>query len=128
MGAPNTIYEGAMSSKHTRFPARTQNDALKRQKFRCASCGTHIAAIGEAGQANHAFAERAEGHHVIPHKPPMCGPITLENCVVICRASHLNAHQGGRWSDITIYADIIDLPMLPQRIAKIAAPYPHYRG
>ena len=114
-----------MSSDHIPFPAHVQNDALKRQKFRCASCGTRILAIGEAGQSKHKFAERAEGHHVIPHK--MAGPITAENCVVLCRACHYSAHQGGRWADISIYSDIMHLPM-PQQIAKIAALYPHYRG
>jgi hypothetical protein len=82
-------------------------------------------AIGEGGQASHEFGERAEGHHVIPHK--MGGPISVENCVVLCRSCHLNAHQGGRWRDISIYADLARLSM-PQRISKIAASYPHYRG
>ena len=111
--------------KHTRFPAHIQRLALARQKFRCASCGSHVTAIGEAGRANHEFGERAEGHHVIPHK--MGGPITMDNCVVLCRARHLNAHQGGRWADISIYEDLAKLQM-PHKIAKIAALYPHYRG
>lgn len=114
-----------MSSDHVRFPGPLQMQALARQKFRCASCGTWIAAVGEAGQASHKFGERAEGHHVIPHKRG--GPITVENCVVLCRACHLSAHQGGRWRDVSIYADIAKLPM-PQQIAKIAVLYPHYRG
>jgi hypothetical protein len=66
-----------------------------------------------------------EGHHVIPHK--MGGPITLENCVVLCRSCHLSVHQGGRWRDTSIYSDTMKHPM-PQRIAKVAAEYPHYRG
>lgn len=111
--------------KYTHFPARIQRLALVRQKFHCASCGYLITAIGEAGRANHEFGERAEGHHVIPDK--MGGPITVDNCVVLCRACHLNVHQGGRWADISIYEDLATLQM-SHKIAKIAALYPHYRG
>lgn len=114
-----------MSSDHMPFPAAIQMQALARQRFRCASCGTRITSIGEAGQVNHKFGERAEGHHVIPHL--MTGPITVDNCVVLCRACHYNAHQAGRWRDILIYDDVASLPMT-ERIAKIAAHYPHYRG
>jgi ribosomal protein S14 len=114
-----------MSSDHQNFPASTQRKALARQKHRCASCGTAITAIGEAGISQHRFSERAEGHHVIPHK--MGGPITEENCVVLCRSCHHNAHQGGRWRDVAIYKDISKLTMATQ-IAKIAALYPRYQG
>src|SRR5688500_13847572 len=101
--------------KYTRFPAPIQRLALGRQEFHCASCGYLITAIGEAGRANHEFGERAEGHHVIPNK--MGGPITVDNCVVLCRACHLNAHQGGRWADISIYEDLAELQM-SHKIAK----------
>jgi HNH endonuclease len=114
-----------MPLDHLNFPPSIQVLALGRQRHRCASCGTKIASIGRAGQATHKFGEGAEGHHVIPHK--MGGPITVENCVVLCRACHLNAHQGGRWRDISIYADVAALPMA-QKIATIAKEYPHYRG
>jgi hypothetical protein len=57
----------------------------------------------------------------------MAGPITVDNCVVLCRACHSNAHQGGRWRDISIYDDVAKLPMT-KMIAKIAALYPHYQG
>jgi hypothetical protein len=114
-----------MVSRHTPFPIPSQRRALARQKSRCASCGFRVTAIGEAGRADHAFGERAEAHHVIPHK--MGGPITVENCVVLCQACHLNAHQGGRWADASIYDDLSELPM-EQKIAEIAALYPHYDG
>jgi HNH endonuclease len=114
-----------MPVDHRRFTARIQRQALARQKFHCASCGTPIAEIGEAGRANHRFGERAEGHHVIPHK--MGGPVTVENCVVLCGACHYSAHQGGLWGDISIYDDIEKLPMAT-RIEQIASLYPHYRG
>jgi hypothetical protein len=114
-----------MASDHKPFPAAMQRQALARQKFCCASCGAYIAAIGEGGQAEHPFGERAEGHHVIPHKRG--GPIVPENCVVVCRACHYNAHQAGHWRDDSIYRDLDRLPMA-KRIAKVAALYPHYRG
>ncbi|MBI1178937.1 MAG: hypothetical protein GC201_00160 [Alphaproteobacteria bacterium] len=114
-----------MADKHTPFPAYVQKLALARQKFRCASCGTRILGIGKSGAQGHTFGEGAEGHHVIPHK--MGGPITLENCVVLCRSCHLSAHQGGLWADTCIYRDVVSLPM-PQQIARIAALYPHYSG
>jgi hypothetical protein len=84
-----------------------------------------ITEIGEAGAADHRFGERAEGHHVIPHK--MGGLLTVDNCVVLCRSCHLNAHQGGRWRDVSIYDDVAKLSMAA-KIAKIAAEYPHYKG
>src|SRR4051794_24186756 len=98
-----------MSSGHTRFPASIQTRALMRQRYHCASCGLRISAIGEAGMDKHEHGERAEGHHLIPHK--MAGPITVDNCVVMCRACHSNAHQAGRWGDISIYDDLAKLPM-----------------
>jgi len=114
-----------MPSEHQNFPAAIQRQALARQNYRCASCGTHVSGIGESGTRVHQFGERVEGHHVLPHK--LRGPITLENCVVLCRACHYNAHQGGRWRDVSIYADIAKLSK-SQKIARIAALYPHYRG
>jgi HNH endonuclease len=114
-----------LADDHQRFPASIQKQALARQKFHCASCRSVITDIGEAGRENHRFGERAEGHHLIPHK--MGGPVTVENCVVLCRACHFNAHQAGRWRDISIYNDIAKLGMTA-KIARIAALYPHYRG
>jgi hypothetical protein len=112
-----------MPTAHVSFPPSIQNQALARQRFRCAACGTSIIAIGQAGQAAHPFGEPAEGHHVIPHK--MGGPISVENCVVICRSCHLSAHQGGQWRDISIYADLARLAM-HNKIRKIAKLYRHY--
>ena len=50
------------------FPPGIQRQALQRQSYRCASCGTPIAAIGQAGSDRHRFGEGAHAHHVIPHK------------------------------------------------------------
>jgi hypothetical protein len=99
--------------------------ALSRQKHRCASCGTRISGLGLSGAEQHRFGESVEAHHVIPHK--FGGPITVANCVIICRACHLSAHQGGRFADVSIYEDVKKLPM-PMKIVRIAALYPTTRA
>lgn len=114
-----------MAADHKNFPAPVQRSALSRQKGRCASCGLYLSDIGQAGRTTHLFSEGAEGHHVIPHK--LGGPISLENCVVLCRACHITAHQGGRWRDTSIYDDLRTLPMA-MKIERIAALYPYYTG
>jgi hypothetical protein len=106
------------------FSLSMKQSALARQKNYCASCGTKIHALGMAGAATHQFGESSEAHHAYPHK--LGGPNTTENCVVICRACHLNAHQGGAWRDISIYRDIVG-PM-PQRVAQASRFYKFYRG
>jgi hypothetical protein len=114
-----------MTDPHAPFPKPVQKKALERQRGRCASCRTTIAGLGCSGAQQHVFGEGAEAHHVIPHK--LGGPLTPENCVIICRACHLSAHQGGRFGDVSIYDDLKKLTM-PAKIARIAALYPHYRG
>lgn len=114
-----------MSAPYGRFSGNIQRAALARQKFKCGSCGTMIVTVGEVGKSQHQFRERAEGHHIIPNIDG--GPPTEDNCVILCRACHLNAHQGGQWKDVSIYADTKNLP-IRQRIASISKLYPHYRG
>ena len=113
-----------MTAPHQNFPKAMQRQALARQRFRCASCGTAVFATGKQGADAHRFGEGAEGHHVIPHKAE--GPITVENCVVLCRSCHLSAHQGGRFADISIYDDLAGRP-IRDKIAEIARLYPHYK-
>ena len=114
-----------MTDPHAPFPAGVQQKALERQRRRCASCRTPITGLGRSGAMQHKYGEGAEAHHVIPHK--LHGPLTAENCVILCRACHLNAHQGGRFADVSIYDDLKNLTM-PEKIARIAALYPHYQG
>lgn len=111
--------------EHQNFPAIVQQAALGRQKHLCASCGCRIHDIGEHRKIDHHFGERAEAHHIIPHS--IGGPLTVENCVVICRACHLNVHQGGRWSDNSIYGDLAKLS-LNEKIRRMASHYPYYKG
>ena len=114
-----------MTDSHRPFPRPVQEMALSRQRSRCASCGTRISGLGRSGAEQHKFGEGVEAHHVIPNK--LGGPLTVENCVVICRACHINAHQGARFADISIYNDLKNLPMA-MKISRVAALYPHYRG
>ena len=114
-----------MTDSHAPFPKPVQKEALERQRRRCASCRTIITGLGRSGAQQHVFGEGVEAHHVIPHK--LGGPLTPENCVIICRACHLSAHQGGWFADVSIYNDLKSLTM-PAKIARIAALYPHYRG
>ena len=114
-----------MDNPHQSFSSGVQKEALARQEFLCASCTCVISKPGRKGQQEHFFGESAEGHHVIPHKK--LGPLTVENCVVLCRACHRSAHQGSRWRDVSIYDDIAEPPTLGD-IEKIANLYPHYKG
>lgn len=106
------------------FSALIQQKALERQRFRCASCKAAIASPGRSGASAHRFGEGAEAHHLIPHLKG--GPNTIDNCVILCRSCHLSAHQGGRWRDVTIYADLRG--SMADKIKAVAALYPHYRG
>jgi hypothetical protein len=113
-----------MVGPHQPFPVSVQTAALMRQKNRCGSCGTPISAIGQSGASTHRFGEGAEGHHVIPHQ--MGGPLTLDNCVVLCKSCHYSVHRGGHFAYTQQYDSVKSLPM-PQKIAAIAKLYPHYR-
>jgi hypothetical protein len=113
-----------MTDPHAPFPKPVQKKALDRQRGRCASCLTPITKLGRSGAEQHDFGEGVEADHVTPHK--LGGPLTTENCVILCRACHLNAHQGSRFADVGIYKDLKTLTM-PAKIARIAALYPHYR-
>ncbi len=113
-----------MPDPHQPFPRSTQLRALARQGGLCVSCGTRIVTPGQAGAVDHRFGESAEGHHMVPHS--MGGSLTLDNCVVVCRACHLNAHQGGRFRDLDIYDDLTSLS-LPDRIRKLKRLYPFCR-
>ena len=94
------------------FTRRTQELALLRQKHLCASCGTPIAEIGEAGRASHKFAEGAQAHHIKHAK--FGGTNHLDNCVVICWSCHYSVHEGGNYRFGTVEGTVEN--------------FPHYRG
>lgn len=112
-----------MVEPHKPFPSSVQNEALKRQRGKCGSCGSPISGLGKAGAPSHRFGEGAEGHHVIPHQ--LNGPLTLENCIVLCKSCHYSVHSGGHWKFTRQYDFVKNLPMA-QKIMAIAKLYPHY--
>jgi hypothetical protein len=108
------------------FSAQTIRDALVRQNGYCASCGTQIPKLGNAGAAQHKFGERAEAHHVLPVRAGGSGQV--ENCVILCRTCHYSAHQGGRYADISIYQERgSGKKSATVSVKTIAANYPFYK-
>ena len=80
-------------SRPNEFSMVTQQQALLRQRHRCASCGTSISRVGEAGRNEHRFGEGAQAHHVQHVK--FGGLACLDNCVILCQSCHYSAHEGG---------------------------------
>ncbi|MBF0231460.1 MAG: HNH endonuclease [Desulfamplus sp.] len=94
------------------FTQNTKKAALLRQFNKCASCGTYIPYLGEAGRELHRYGERADAHHVSHAK--FEGANTLDNCVILCWACHYSAHEGGNYRYGTVVGCESD--------------YPHFRG
>jgi 5-methylcytosine-specific restriction endonuclease McrA len=90
------------------FPAPTQQLALVRQRFHCASCGSRITRLGEAGRSQHAFGEIGHAHHVRHAK--FGGPNSLDNCVILCQACHYSAHEGGNYRHGAVVGRREDFP------------------
>jgi 5-methylcytosine-specific restriction endonuclease McrA len=97
-----------MVKSQQEFTRRTQEQALLRQKHLCASCGTPIAEIGEAGRASHRFGESAQAHHIKHAK--FGGTNHLDNCVVICWSCHYSVHEGGNYRFGTVVGTVDDFP------------------
>jgi 5-methylcytosine-specific restriction endonuclease McrA len=94
------------------FSKATQQLALARQNFMCASCGTKIVALGNAGRSVHEFGESARAHHVLHVK--LGGLASVDNCAILCEACHYCVHEGGKYRFGTVAGCTDD--------------YPHYRG
>jgi len=117
-----------MSNNREEFTTGVKEDALKRQRHKCASCGTQLHSVRVRGHISASAPDYGEGvkfHHVIP-TVGLRGPPTLENCVALCRSCHYSAH-GGNTKDLSMYMDLARLPM-PQKVKRIAVLYPHYNG
>lgn len=111
-----------MAANHQSFDFDTKLEALGRQNFRCASCGARISISGKRLVSDE-FGEEVHGHHMIPHK--MGGPVTVDNCVVLCRSCHYSAHLGGHWRNIAFYDDFKYFPM-KIKIKEVAKLYKYY--
>jgi 5-methylcytosine-specific restriction endonuclease McrA len=97
-----------MAARPNEFDTATMKQALARQKFRCASCGTMIKALGEPGRAGHLYGEIVHAHHMAPVKKG--GLPTLGNCVILCQACHYSAHEGGNYRFGTVVGNRSDFP------------------
>jgi 5-methylcytosine-specific restriction endonuclease McrA len=100
--------KGTSTRRPNEFSHTTQKEALARQKNRCASCGTPISALGQAGKADHKYGEGVQAHHVEHVK--LGGSDSVDNCVVICQACHYSVHEGGRYRKGTVVGQKSDFP------------------
>ena len=82
-------------SRVNEFSGTTQRLALSRQKYRCASCGTAITRLGNAGRMEHRYGEGAQAHHLRHVK--LGGTDSVSNCVIVCWSCHYSAHEGGNY-------------------------------
>jgi 5-methylcytosine-specific restriction endonuclease McrA len=98
------------------FTRAIQELALARQKFVCASCGTPIFKIGEAGRVNHKFGEGAQAHHIKHVK--FGGTGDLGNCVVICQSCHYSVHEGGNYRFGNVVGKQTDFPYYSGKTGK----------
>jgi hypothetical protein len=106
----------AVRKSSDEFDRDTQSAALVRQQGLCASCGTHIAGLGETGRAAHKYGEIAHAHHMLPVKSR--GSCQLTNCVIICQSCHYSAHEGGNYRFGTVTSSADDYPFFEGRKGK----------
>jgi 5-methylcytosine-specific restriction endonuclease McrA len=97
-----------MTKRPQEFTRQTQKLALLRQEHLCASCGTEITEIGEAGRAEHKFGEGAQAHHIKHAK--FGGTNEVENCVVIYWSCHYCVDEGGSYRFGTVIGTVDDFP------------------
>jgi 5-methylcytosine-specific restriction endonuclease McrA len=97
-----------MPHRFDEFTVGTQQEALARQRYKCASCGTLILGLGQVGQKAHRFGEGAHAHHVLHIK--LGGTATLDNCVILCQSCHYSAHEGGNYRYGTVIGRRQDFP------------------
>jgi len=90
------------------FSDATQQMALARQKFRCASCGTRVTQLGNAGRVAHQYSEGAQAHHVRHVK--FGGGASVANCAILCSSCHYAAHEGGNYRFGTVIGKQSDFP------------------
>jgi 5-methylcytosine-specific restriction endonuclease McrA len=90
------------------FSSNTASQALARQQNRCASCGTTITRVGNAGRGEHRYGEGAQAHHMIHVK--WGGRNNVENCVILCQSCHYSVHEGGNYRYGRGVGDEADFP------------------
>ena len=90
------------------FSPGTQQQALLRQKNRCASCGTPVFGLGNSGRGSHNFGEGAQAHHVKHIK--FGGTAAVDNCAILCQSCHYSAHEGGNYRFGKVVGNRSDFP------------------
>lgn len=90
------------------FSRPTQELALSRQRYRCASCGTRISRLGNAGRPAHRYGEGAQAHHLRHIK--FGGSDSANNCVILCNSCHYCVHEGGNYRLGTVVGRESDFP------------------
>src|SRR5262245_29112947 len=95
-------------SRPIEFSLQTKQRALLRQKNRCGSCGTRIAALGNSGRAEHQYGESAQAHHIEHIKSG--GSNVVSNCVILCWSCHYSVHEGGNYRFGTVVGTRSDFP------------------
>ena len=90
------------------FAIGTQQQALARQDYRCASCGTAIFGLGQTGRSSHLFGEGSQAHHIRHIK--FGGTASLDNCVILCQSCHYSSHEGGNYRFGTVVGRPEDFP------------------
>jgi 5-methylcytosine-specific restriction endonuclease McrA len=95
-------------SRPNEFSPMTQQLALTRQMNQCASCGTHIFHLGNAGSEQHRYCEGAQAHHIRHVK--FGGSDSVDNCVILCQSCHYSVHEGGNYRFGTVVGRETDYP------------------
>lgn len=83
------------------FTQKTKQEALMRQKFKCASCGASIVSLKQIGKKHHEYGEGAHAHHMKHCQHG--GKNMLSNCVILCESCHYSVHEGGRYRNRAKY-------------------------
>lgn len=104
----SSALRGVTMTRSREFSSATKRLALRRQNYRCASCGTRIFALDQAERDSHTYGEAAHAHHIKPFK--FGGTNKLDNCVILCESCHYSAHEGGNYRYGTVEGKKDDFP------------------
>ena len=90
------------------FSRKTKEEALARQRDRCASCGEQLFIFDDAEEEDETLGKAAHAHHMRHRKSN--GANGVENCVILCKPCHYSVHEGGNYRFGTVESDENDYP------------------
>lgn len=96
-------------SRPNEFSPQVKEEALRRQKNTCGSCGKRISQLGREGAESHRYGEIGHAHH-LRHATNHGGSSSVENCVILCQSCHYCAHEGGNYRSGAVIAEEKDFP------------------